>query len=138
MSRYKSATRTKREVRTSPAENTPAASVEISPFRRVLASAALFFVVLAAGAYLWADWYFGLPDDAVATFVGRQSCAQCHQQQHDAWQGSHHDLAMDRADENSVLGDFNDATLTHHGLTSRMFRKGGKFFVNTEGPDGKL
>src|SRR5262245_58627642 len=45
---------------------------------------------------------------------------------------------MDRATESSVLGDFRDAELTHHGITSRMFRRDGRFFVNTEGPDGKL
>ena len=45
---------------------------------------------------------------------------------------------MDLATDETVLGDFNDAELTHHGITSRMFRRDGKFFVNTEGPDGKL
>jgi predicted CXXCH cytochrome family protein len=44
---------------------------------------------------------------------------------------------MDRATDESVLGDFQDAELTHHGDTSRMFKRDGKFFVNTEGPDGK-
>ena len=42
------------------------------------------------------------------------------------------------ATDETVLGDFNDAELTHHGITSRMFQRDGKFFVNTEGPDGKL
>jgi predicted CXXCH cytochrome family protein len=93
--------------------------------------------LLLAGL-VWADWYYGIPDDAQATFVGRQSCIQCHQPEHDQWQGSHHDLAMDRATDKTVLGDFNNAELTHHGVTSRMFKREGKFFVNTEGPDGKL
>jgi hypothetical protein len=99
---------------------------------------ALFIASLAAAAYVCADWYYGVPENAEAAFVGRQSCVECHQSQHSAWQGSHHDLAMDRAAGMTVLGDFNNAELTHHGVTSRMFKKDDKFFVNTEGPDGKL
>ena len=45
---------------------------------------------------------------------------------------------MDVATDVTVLGDFNDAELTHFGDTSRMFRRDGKFWINTEGPDGKL
>lgn len=106
--------------------------------KRFAVSLALFAASLVFAGLVWADWYYGLPEGAEATFVGRQSCIQCHQPQHDAWHGSHHDLAMDRATSESVLGDFNDAELTHHGQTSRMFKRDGKFFVNTEGPDGKL
>ena len=119
---------------------TPAPNPAQSPPRRkfkwvpILAIA----IVLLVGAGVWADWYYGLPEDAHASFVGRESCIQCHQAEHKQWQGSHHDLAMDRATDQTVLGDFNDAELTHLGVTSRMFKKDGKFFVNTEGPDGKL
>src|SRR5262245_46062272 len=77
---------------------TPSANPELSRLRRRLAIvAALSIFSLAAAAWLWADWYYGLPVDATATFVGRQSCIQCHQTQSHAWQGSHHDLAMDVA-----------------------------------------
>src|SRR6187402_805887 len=95
-------------------------------------------LVAVAGAAVWADWYYGLPEGAEAQYVGRQSCIQCHQPQHESWTGSHHDLAMDRATDETVLGDFKNAELTHYGVTTRMFRQDGKFFVNTEGPDGKL
>jgi hypothetical protein len=43
-----------------------------------------------------------------------------------------------RASDATVLGDFNDASFTRAGVTTRFFRRDGKFFVNTEGPDGKL
>jgi tetratricopeptide (TPR) repeat protein len=36
------------------------------------------------------------------------------------------------------LGDFNDAEFTHFGVTSRFFKKDGKFFVHTEGPEGEM
>ena len=35
-----------------------------------------------------------------------------------------------------VLGDFANATLTHHGVTTVFSRDGDKFMVRTEGPDG--
>ncbi|MEZ5891239.1 MAG: cytochrome c3 family protein [Xanthobacteraceae bacterium] len=44
---------------------------------------------------------------------------------------------MDHANDKSVLGDFNDAQFEYYGVRSRFFRKDGKFFVETDGPDGK-
>ena len=42
------------------------------------------------------------------------------------------------ANEQSVLGNFNGAKFTYAGTTSRFFKRDGKFFVRTDGPDGKL
>ncbi|MFN3192955.1 MAG: cytochrome c3 family protein [Aureliella sp.] len=80
-----------------------------------------------------------LPFDlSQATYVGRDSCIKCHAEQADKFVGSHHDKAMQLASDDTVLGDFNDATVEHHNIKSRMFRRDGKFFVNTEGPDGEM
>ena len=81
-----------------------------------------------------------LPADADGRpeFVGRQVCAGCHAEQEKLWQGSHHDLAMQEATAETVLGDFNDREFTHAGTTSRFFRKDDRFMVRTDGPDGKL
>jgi len=48
-------------------------------------------------------------------------------------------MAMDAANEQSVLGDFNDVEFTdpHNNVTSRFFRRNAKYFVNPEGTDGK-
>lgn len=73
-----------------------------------------------------------------ATYVGRATCQTCHSTQHDAWHGSHHDLAMQPATEENMLGNFDDATFERHGVTSKFFRKDGKFMVRTDGADGKL
>ena len=43
---------------------------------------------------------------------------------------------MQEATPETVLGDFNDTAFTHFGVTSRFFQRDGRFFVNTEGPDG--
>ncbi len=65
-------------------------------------------------------------------FVEDAACAACHRQQYADWRGSHHDLAMREATEATVLGDFEDAVFER----ARFFRRDGRFFVNTEGPDG--
>ncbi len=76
--------------------------------------------------------------EAAATFVGSKKCMDCHKKQYDNWQHSHHDHAMDVANEKTVLGDFNDAVFKIHGIISRFYQKDGKFFVHTNGPDGKM
>ncbi|CAA0114573.1 TPR repeat-containing protein YrrB [Halioglobus japonicus] len=79
-----------------------------------------------------------LCSSAVNAFTGSESCRGCHAQEFTAWQGSHHDLAMQLPDETTVLGDFDNASFTYNGVTTRFFRKGDKFIVNTDGEDGKL
>ena len=70
--------------------------------------------------------------------VGAQVCAQCHAQEAQRWRGSHHDLAMQPATDASVAADFNDRRFTYAGVTSTFSRRGGKFVVRTDGPDGSL
>ena len=45
---------------------------------------------------------------------------------------------MQPANDSTVLGDFNDASIADGAVTSRLFRRGGKFMVRTDGPDGAL
>jgi cytochrome c-type biogenesis protein CcmH/NrfG len=71
-------------------------------------------------------------------FVGRTACASCHQAEDARWQGSHHAQAMAVADSTTVLGDFENATYTYNGITSRFFRRDGRYWVTTDGPDGAL
>ncbi len=85
-----------------------------------------------------ADYWSSVPLTVKKTYVGRQTCIECHAQQYDQWKGSDHDLAMREATDDTVLGDFNDQRLEHFGIESRMFRDGERFLVTTEGPDGEL
>ena len=73
-----------------------------------------------------------------ATYVGRLACIQCHAKQAEQWTGSDHDLAMDRATAQTVLGNFDNTELTHYGITSRMYRDDARFMIHTEGPDGEM
>jgi predicted CXXCH cytochrome family protein len=73
-----------------------------------------------------------------AEYIGRESCKECHEKQYDLFQGSDHDEAMDTAIAETVLGDFNDVSYTHFGVTSRFYMEDGKYMVHTEGPGGAL
>jgi predicted CXXCH cytochrome family protein len=76
--------------------------------------------------------------EVAAAFTGSEACAGCHQAEAKLWRTSQHKHAMDHATDTTVRGDFNDATFTYFGVTSRFFRKDGKYFVETDGADGKL
>lgn len=120
----------------------PVQTAAPKPSRRPISSRSLVLVAMvlitaAAAGVVVADWWSCLPDEATATYVGRQTCIQCHQQQNQLWTGSHHDLAMDHATPQTVLGDFDDGQLQHDGSVSRMFQRDGKYFIHTEGPDGQ-
>lgn len=77
------------------------------------------------------------PGLASASFVGRQVCAECHAAVDERWRGSHHDLAMQEARPDTVLGDFDDALFEHEGVTTRFGRDGDELHVSAEGPDGE-
>jgi predicted CXXCH cytochrome family protein len=73
---------------------------------------------------------------SVPGMVGAAVCAECHPDQTRAWRGSHHDLAMQEAVADTVLGNFADATFEHDGVAWRFHRREGRFHVTTEGTDG--
>ena len=76
--------------------------------------------------------------DEPAKFVGGQVCSGCHAAETESWQGSHHALAMQKATQATVLGDFANARFEHLGVVTTFSRSADKFMVNTEGPDGAL
>jgi predicted CXXCH cytochrome family protein len=75
--------------------------------------------------------------ESPATFVDERSCLECHASQVQAWVGSHHDLAMQEATAATVLGDFADARFSKDGVQTRFFQRDGKFWVRTDGEDGR-
>jgi predicted CXXCH cytochrome family protein len=113
-------------------------------------AAVLAIAMMSAAAIVLAGYYSFAPRSSSGpgsvaspatndppSYVGATACGQCHQTQLKAWIGSHHDLAMQEATERSILGDFNGAKFTHHGIESVFFQQAGKYFVHTEGPDGQ-
>ena len=77
-------------------------------------------------------------EGSAPTFVGTAACTECHAEVDAEWRGSDHDLAMDVANEATVLGRFDDIEFTSHGLTSRFYRDGARYLVWTEGPGGRM
>ncbi|EGB13908.1 Tetratricopeptide TPR_1 repeat-containing protein [Pseudodesulfovibrio mercurii] len=106
--------------------------------RIALVAAVLILLSPAAALYLHPP-RTGVPQEEPARFVGSEACARCHKAAYDKWRGSDHDRAMEPAAEDTVLGDFNNVTYTdpHSGVVSRFYRRDKRFFVETEGPDGK-
>ena len=71
-------------------------------------------------------------------YVGGAECVRCHEAEAGLWRGSHHDLAMQEATGETVLGDFSGATFSLRGVTSTFSRRGEEYHVRTEGPEGEV
>ena len=115
-------------------ENTPAPSGKSQSRRRW----GLIVLGVVVGSIVALIGFAAAADPGPARYVGRGTCAQCHQNEHDEWLGSHHDLAMALPTDETVLGDFSGVDFEHLGLTARFYKDGDRFMVRTEGPDGKL
>jgi hypothetical protein len=83
---------------------------------RVLVVVALGAAMLAIGASAllqrWSDRVMEASSEVkspAADYVGSNTCVECHAGEVRSWRGSDHDLAMQVADERSVVGDFTGA-----------------------------
>ncbi|MBI4653742.1 MAG: hypothetical protein HY752_01915 [Nitrospirae bacterium] len=84
-----------------------------------------------------------------AKYVGSEKCKDCHWEEYYSWKGTLHTKKVQPVDEYTVIGDFvknNKLTLKvtekapelgGQEVTTTMFKKDGKFYVNTIGPDKK-
>jgi predicted CXXCH cytochrome family protein len=71
------------------------------------------------------------------TFVGSGQCKSCHSNEYQSWLTSQHAVAMQEANETTVLGKFDGQVVTTHGIGTTFFRRDGKYWVKAEGSDGK-
>ncbi|AAZ27903.1 tetratricopeptide repeat protein [Colwellia psychrerythraea] len=71
-------------------------------------------------------------------FIGKAACANCHQQQFNDWKNSHHDLAMQPVNKNTVLGDFDQTKFSFHNTTAEFYRQNEQYFVKTQNKKGVL
>ncbi len=72
-------------------------------------------------------------------YVGRETCVECHETEMHDFMGSDHDLAMAVATDSTVLADFNNAELHRsNGEVNKAYKRDGKFYVLTDGEDGKM
>ena len=70
-------------------------------------------------------------------YAGDASCQSCHAKEHAEWKISDHFKAMQPANDSSVLGDFNNTVFSADGITSKFFKRDGKFFINTQSEAGE-
>jgi predicted CXXCH cytochrome family protein len=126
----------------------PAGAKPIASPRRnwTLAAVALAVAIAAAGiALVWQPWRpvpAAVPVVAPVAasppkFVGSEACIGCHAAEAKAWAGSQHAHAMQEANERTVAADFNDTRFEGGGTIATFSMRDGRFFVRTQGPDGK-
>jgi len=128
----------------------PLAAAPVAAGQRSLWAAALLLIALAvavaAGLLLargpappvpapHADAAAALPPPG---YVDNALCLGCHQAAGQAWAPSHHAKAMAAPTAQTVRGNFDDTQFRHQGVTTRFFRRGDKYMVHTEGPDGRM
>ena len=105
------------------------------PLRRLVGAAACVAAVAVAISFAVARRSASRVHSASpATFVGSGTCVSCHAPEASDWSRSQHRRAMAIANDSTVLGDFRSTKLGH----STFFRRDGKFYVRTDGADGKL
>ena len=63
-------------------------------------------------------------------YVGSNNCISCHQEAYSTWKGSHHDLAMQEANDSTVIGDFNNVKIEIDGVKYNFFKSNGDFLVS--------
>jgi predicted CXXCH cytochrome family protein len=132
----------------STAEPTPAAAPPPKRPRAAWTGAAVLLLAAAAAFGLWQSRGMRTPSPPpvaaapaalpAAAYVDNARCLGCHQTQAAAWAESHHAKAMAPATAQSVRGNFDDTRFRHQGVTTRFFKRGDRYFVHTDGPDGRM
>ena len=122
--------------------STAADKPQFRKFALALLVAFGFATVLAISATSWLQRKAGsAPSPALppapAKYVENGVCLGCHEKEAHEWRDSHHAKAMALPTAEMVRGDFSNTSFTDRGVTTRFFKRGEKYFVNTEGEDGK-
>jgi len=71
------------------------------------------------------------------TFAGSEACARCHREEAAGWERSQHAVAMQPATPRTVLARFDSMPILDGEATFRFIRRGDRFFVRTDGMDGR-
>jgi len=70
-------------------------------------------------------------------FVGSTTCMDCHQPEFVDWQKSDHQLAMQAANSDTVLADFDDVKVEFHDIETRFFQHEEEYKIASIGPSGQ-
>jgi tetratricopeptide (TPR) repeat protein len=116
---------------------------------RIAGALGLLLILVLVGAAIWSVLRGGdvpaptaeAPPAAQAprveaAFVDETGCAACHAEEAGAWRGTDHDLAMQPANDETVLGDFHGVRFQDQSTDTLFSRTERGFVVATEGADG--
>src|SRR5881392_1746457 len=92
-----------------------------------------FFLTALAAAAMAAC---GRRGEGEPTFIGSSACARCHRAEMDAWMGSQHAVAMQRARENTVLAPFAGERVAAGGSVTMFTHSGTHYEVRAPGAEG--
>ena len=104
----------------------------------MLKPAAFTLALIAAPLLAASEPDSATPASTAGSYVGTETCASCHKDEHENWQGSHHDLAMQLPTQSTVLGNFDDSSFDYNGVTTTFSRDGQRFMVRTDNAAGEL
>ncbi|MFC3194014.1 ammonia-forming cytochrome c nitrite reductase subunit c552 [Marinicella sediminis] len=62
------------------------------------------------------------------TYVGSESCVDCHKDRHRSWSKTYHRTMTQEATAETVAGDFNGEPQTYWGYTIRPVKRNGRFY----------
>jgi len=93
---------------------------------------AALIIAAAGGLYFLKPAWPPLQQGGGNGYVGVETCAQCHTEQHEDWLTSHHALAMAKPSAGPVLGDFENATFQYNDRRTEFKRNGDDYVVRTE------
>jgi len=111
--------------------------------QRIMVSA--LATLLFGGGLFALEWFDG-PDPApgppqadgchaLSVPLPSQTCVECHKTRHANWHHSYHRTMTREATPENVKADFNDAVYEFMGVSSRMYRRGDRYFVETADPE---
>jgi hypothetical protein len=67
-------------------------------------------------------------------YVSSNTCQSCHPQQYSTWHASYHRTMTQVATPETALGDFDDRSVTFHGLNYHFQRRGRELWVEMDDP----
>lgn len=77
-----------------------------------------------------ADPLSALPTQVTGTeFISSAACRDCHTEQHASWHQTYHRTMTQKANTDTVIGDFDDVELEFIGIKYHLQRRGDEFWV---------
>ncbi len=101
------------------------------------AAAAAGVLLLAGGGWLLLSRHGAAEAPAERARIDAspsETCLKCHEGHYASWRSTYHRTMTREATPENVKGDFNRASYSYRGVTSRLTREGDVFFMETADP----